>query len=234
MVSPGISRRSVTLAIKVAMGHVAALALMFAMLQTGSCRTEKTQLTKVRLVSLPQPQDSPVGATDLREKLDSSPKRMTREVVYRTPEQIRQRGFIKTKKRSKSVAKSVFIRKKYTFTELKNRLVQVSNSAIGSNVDISISETENNYVELITRHIYRLWDQPGRTEIHGDQRPIVKIRLRIEKSGIITIKRIITESKSSAMNNSVVRLIKDLKRFPPFPAEIDKRSIDKSVILELT
>jgi len=234
MVLPDILRKRLTLVIKVAMGHVAALALMFVVLQTRSCQTEKTQLTKVRLVSLSLPQDNPARSTDLRDSLDNSPKLIHRNAVYRTPEQIRQSGFIKTKIRSESEAKSISSRKKYKFTELKNRLAEPSTLAMGSIIDVSVSETENNYVELITKHIYRLWDQPSRTEIHGDLRPTVKIRLRIEKNGTITIKRIIAESKSSAMNNSVVRLLKDLKRFPPFPAKLDKRSIDKRVILELS
>ena len=96
MVSPSILRKRITLVVKVAMGHVAVLALMFAILQTRSCQTEKTQVTKVRLVSLSLPQDKPARSTDLRGNLDNSPKLTHRNAVYRTPEMNLQRVTMNT------------------------------------------------------------------------------------------------------------------------------------------
>jgi TonB family protein len=97
--------------------------------------------------------------------------------------------------------------------ESKLRKVYQHNSN-RSPVQATQGNVSSNYRDKLYTAIYRLWDQPARSEL-GGKYPIVDITLTVESSGRVSSARISQKSGVRAMDVSVSRLLQKLKQLPP-------------------
>ena len=71
-----------------------------------------------------------------------------------------------------------------------------------------------NYRDKLYTAIYKLWDQPARSEL-GGKYPVVDITMTVESNGRVSSSRISQKSGIKAMDSSVIRLLQKLKQLPP-------------------
>ena len=218
---------------RVVVAHVIFLVLVYGILHLShDDKRVVREFAKVKIVSVADPKQ-----VDTNRKPASSISRNSNTVVstkktYRTPAEIRNSGLISANSSTKLEQRSKYkIEKKRRLTKFREKI----RSEISSyhETDFPSDRVEDDYFQLIVSHIYQLWDQPSKTEV-GEVNPIVEIKVEVQKSGQITVKQIVSRSKIPAMDNSVSRLLKELRYFPPFPSHLKKESINKRIILELT
>ena len=92
------------------------------------------------------------------------------------------------------------------------RVYSINNNT--SPVQTSQGNVSANYRDKLYTAIYRLWNQPAKSEL-GGRYPVVDITLTVESSGRVSSARISHRSGVKAMDSSVDRLLKNLKRLPP-------------------
>ena len=97
--------------------------------------------------------------------------------------------------------------------ESKLRKVYRGSSTRRSAVQTSQGNISANYRDKLYTAIYRLWDQPARSEL-GGKYPIVDITITVESNGRVSSSRISQKSGINAMDASVVRLLQHLKQLP--------------------
>jgi len=73
-----------------------------------------------------------------------------------------------------------------------------------------------NYMEKVSSIIYKIWEQPGKSELRGRQ-PTVDIKITVNSAGKIINSRIISKSGVSVMDISARRLLRDLTILPKPP-----------------
>lgn len=93
--------------------------------------------------------------------------------------------------------------------------------------------TKAAYADLVRACLERHWRQPSRSEVNGRE-PRVTVRLGVRRSGQLTAKTIAAASGLPAMDASVTRMLADLDRLPPFPAEMRRDSLALDIVLQLT
>ena len=245
-----------TLFFKVALGHSLLLIVGFFLFQVRSCRQNKTQIVKAKLISLPvpnQPAATPQEVVDSRKNTIKKPDALPavepksrslakrkigkttsrKPVKYRTPEQIRRSKLTPAKSgvSAEATSRTQPSEERIDTSNFHERLAKKLNENRASNSYELAWEHE--YYQLVINELYRLWQQPTKTEV-GDPFLAVKIMLKIDDSGRVTGKRVIKASGNPAMDNSVNRLLSQLSRFPPFPEKSNVNAITKTVVLKLT
>ncbi len=223
--------------IKVLFVHVAIIISIFSLFKLNSCTELKEEnITRVKLVPLPNQKPEKDDHTTVvpasRPAAKKSPKQ---NHSYRSPETIRNTGFIKNNPRNKkqNEPKKTTVRNKIDISKIRNELKENFNEINHQNIQHNRGEIEPEYFQLVIDHLYQLWDQPGRSEI-GNKHLEVKVEFQISRDGTIRDKKIITPSKIPAMDNSVIKLLRSIKKFPPFPGSLKKTMLTKVITLELT
>lgn len=82
------------------------------------------------------------------------------------------------------------------------------------NTNKSSASAVNNYLQAISRILYRRWNQPTLRET-GGTRPTTKVELRVRADGRVTSARLVRPSGNTAMDSSVRQLLQGLNRLPP-------------------
>lgn len=95
------------------------------------------------------------------------------------------------------------LRKVYSSSNYKRRTVNTSRGNMSAG-----------YRDKLYAEIYRLWDQPAKSELEGKY-PIVDITITVESNGRVSSSRITQKSGINAMDASVVRLLHNLRQLPP-------------------
>lgn len=262
-IAPATVRPRSLIAARVTAVHGILLLIVFVFFQLQSCSDPEPQLTKVKIVtslSLPpagnEPETNPAPPADRPAQQVPNPYRPPKTVSVPRPSNKSTRNTSQSPPQEKSAAPSP--RKYRTADEIRQsklrsvssqdqpapiantqfdesdfrrrlQLKDASNSQSFSEPDTS----ENEYHQEIISKLYRLWDQPSRTEV-AMENPEVTIRLEIHRSGKIISQAIVSRSNVLPMDNSVSRMLQDLKKFPAFPDRLNKDSIKTDVRLRLT
>jgi TonB family protein len=71
------------------------------------------------------------------------------------------------------------------------------------------------YYDAVGAFLYEVWKQPSRAEVN-EGRPVVTVSLKVLADGNVTQKRVLQPSGVMAMDNSVARVLEELRQLPPF------------------
>ena len=89
---------------------------------------------------------------------------------------------------------------------------------------------EATYLQQLGSLVENSWIQPS-AGVTIEQ--YVVVRITIERSGRISDAKIVKLKANSIMKSSVERMLKNLKRFKPFPAKITEKRLIQDFILKL-
>ena len=185
------------------------------------------KIKKPKVNQVVKPKSEPTKRNNVDTTL--SPKKSTK---YRTPEQIRKSKLTPETNNLSPIAPSVRTpAEAIDINNFRKRIAKKIDSK--PNTNTYDPEWNEEYYQLLINHIYRLWEQPTKTEV-GNPHLTVRIMLEIDKSGKVTAKHITKNSNNSAMDNSVKRLLYQLSQFPPFPKDSNTDSMTKVIVLKLT
>ena len=257
------SRLNLSLFVKVGLGHIFFLLLLFIVFQLQSCRQKKPQIIKAKLVDLPTPpsisppdqqsalQNSAQRNTDIpknnekkttaepprKSKSSTEPKPRVDKAIAQQP--IKYRTPAEIRKSRLTPIKKTSSEKESKPSPRRNFNVRDFQNRLTDKVDTHAAEAsyepdwESEYHELLVNQLYQQWKQPTKTEV-ANPHLTVRIILEIDKSGQVLVKKIIQPSNNPAMDNSVEGLLRQLIQFPPFPDKINSASITKVIVLKLT
>ncbi len=226
------------LSIKVLCVHIGFIISIFCLLKFKSCDELKEEnITHVKLVSFPnrKPKHNLQSATAQKPQTRTPKTKKSSNNSYRSPEAIRNSGFIKLNPPDTSLAKpeDKDVANKINISRIKHELEANFDKIQRQNIDFNTQNIEPEYFQLIINHLYELWDQPSRSEI-GNKHLEVKVEFLIINDGSISRKKMITPSTIPAMDNSINKLLGSIKKFPPFPKSLKKNKLTTIITLELT
>ncbi len=229
------------LLVKVTIAHSFLVLFVFTVFQFQSCRQPEERVIKAKLVTAPAvqlpdviPKDIPPTANVPSPKpVPRTPKKLPAKkppLTYRTPDQIRKSGLTSTTPTSVPPRDRVEY-KKVDSQALRAKVnAEVEALTVGAQAS---ADWEATYLDSIVSQIYNSWVQPTRSEVKLAN-PVVRVEVKIDRSGKIISKSILNQTSSSAMDASVRRLLSELDRFPPFPAESKQSTLTQILLLKLT
>jgi len=231
------NHKKIKLIVKVSLSHLIVIFSLFCIIKLQSCHQNvREYVTQVKLVSYPAPQKSASNSNvPVKTAIRKAHKSVKKVMTYRSPEAIRASGFMKLEKAKtvnnvKSRKKQV---KKIDITSIQQDLNMNLDVNDLNHIGSDLKTIENDYQKYIIDLLYKSWDQPSRSEV-GNDNPIVEIIIKIQRNGSITEKKIISPSQIPAMDTSIEKLLDAIIKFPPFPDTMNKDSITKNIVLELT
>ncbi len=105
--------------------------------------------------------------------------------------------------------------------QLNRELAANRNTVTTSGSSTPIPQT---YQQQLMALLYQTWRQPSRSEVKND-RLRVSVQLTIQRSGRLVRKQIHARSGNRAMDQSVSRLLANLRQAPAFPAEMPQNQL---------